>query len=100
MRHIAMETGGGRPKNPLFKWVNTDLGNIKNAILGTSRSCDPQHADRYIAAYEWRFNRRFDLDPNVQRLARVAVTTAPAPYRTISPARLATEMPGQSGNVK
>ena len=83
MRHIAVATGGGRPNNPLFKWVNTGLGNIKNAILGTCRSCDPQHADRYPAAFEWRFNRRFDLVKNVERLARVALDTAPVPYRTI-----------------
>jgi hypothetical protein len=65
-----------------------------NAILGTCRWCDPQHADRYLAAYEWRFNRRFDLAKNVQRLARVAVATVPAPYRIISPARRIAEMPG------
>jgi len=51
MRHIAIATGSGQPKNPLFKGVNTDLGNVKNAILGTCRPCDPQHADRYLAAY-------------------------------------------------
>jgi len=45
MRHIAIATGRGRPKNPLFKGVNTDLGNVKNAIRGTCRSCDLQHAD-------------------------------------------------------
>jgi hypothetical protein len=52
---------------------------VKNAILCTCRSCDPQHADRYLAAYEWRFNRRFDLARNVQRLARVALATNPVP---------------------
>ncbi len=62
MRHIAIATGGGRPNKPLLKWVNTGLGNVKNAILGTCRSCDPQHAERYLAAYEWRFNRRFDFE--------------------------------------
>jgi len=41
MRRIAMATGSGCPKNPFFKWVNTGLGNVKNAILGTCCSCDP-----------------------------------------------------------
>ena len=94
MRHIAIATGGGRPNNPLFKWVNTGLGNVKNAILGTCRSCDPQHADRYLAAYEWRFNRRFDLAKNIERLARVATITPPASYRMISPRRCLEETPG------
>jgi hypothetical protein len=43
-----------------LKWTNTGLANIKGAITGTCRSCDPQHTARYLAAYEWRFNRRFD----------------------------------------
>ena len=87
MRHIPVVTGGGRPKNPLFKWVNTGLGNIKAAIAGTCRSCDLQHAERYLAAFEWRFNRRFDLDKNVDRLARVGVRTTPQPYRSIAAVR-------------
>jgi hypothetical protein len=33
----------------------------KGAITGTLRSCDPQHAPRYLAAFEWRHNRRFEL---------------------------------------
>ena len=79
MKHLPIVTGGGRPKHPFFKWVNTGLGNIKSAIVGTCRSCDSQHADRYLAAYEWRFNRRFDLAKNIERLARVAAATAPRP---------------------
>ena len=84
MRHIPIVTGGGRPKNPLFKWVNTGLGNLKSAMTGTCRSCDPQHTERYLAAHEWRFNRRFDLEKNVERLARVAAQTVPQPYRSIA----------------
>ncbi len=84
LRHIPIVTGSGRPRNPLFKWVNTMLGNIKSAITGTCRSFDLQHAERYLAAYEWRFNRRFDLAANVGRLLRAALHTAPAPYRSIA----------------
>jgi hypothetical protein len=56
------------------------LGNIKCAIAGTCRSFDPQHTERYLASYEWRFSRRFDLDKNVERLARIAAQAAPAPF--------------------
>ncbi|MFT5511352.1 MAG: ribosomal protein L37AE/L43A/transposase-like protein [Hyphomicrobiaceae bacterium] len=94
MRHIACATGGGRPKNPLFKWVNTGLGNVKSAITGTCRSFDPQHADRYLAAFEWRFNRRFSLGKNIERLARVAARTAPQPYNSIASIRPQAEMAG------
>jgi hypothetical protein len=47
---------------------------------------DPDHTDRYLASNEWRF-RRFDREKNVDRLDRVAVQTAPAPYRLIAAVR-------------
>jgi ribosomal protein L37AE/L43A len=76
-----------RPKDSRFHWVNTSLGNIKSAIVGTCRSCGPQHAARYLAGFEWRFNRRFELDRNIERLARVAARSPPRPYRTIAAVR-------------
>jgi ribosomal protein L37AE/L43A len=94
MKHMPIVTGRGRPRHPLFKWANTALGNIKSAIVGTCRSFDGQHTDRYLAAFEWRFNRRFDLAKNIERLARVAVATAPMPYRAIALVRPPAEMTG------
>jgi transposase-like protein len=87
MKHEPKVTGGGRPRTGEFKWVNTTLGNIKSAIVGTCRSCDIQHTARYLAAYEWRFNRRFELDQNLTRLACVAVTISPQPYRKLASVR-------------
>lgn len=63
--------------------LNTGLGNVKSAITGTLRSCDPQHAPRYLAAFEWRYNRRFDLKDNLCRLARAAATIPPQPRKAI-----------------
>jgi hypothetical protein len=80
-------TGSGPPKDERLKWTNTVLGNIKSAITGTCRSFGPQHTERYLASYEWRFNRRFDLEKNVERLARVAAQTAPARYQSIAAVR-------------
>jgi ribosomal protein L37AE/L43A len=88
VKHRAIITGSGRPTAPEFKWVNTGLGNIKSAITGTCRSCSTQHADRYLAAFEYRFNRRFQLDKMVERLAGAAMQTAPTPYREITPAEM------------
>lgn len=84
MKHVAVVTGGGRPTDPRFKWANTGLGNLKTAIVGTLRSFSPQHAERYLAAFEWRYNRRFDLAENLGRLARAAAATLPCPHTTIS----------------
>ena len=83
LEHIAKVTGGGRPREGEFKWVNTLLGNMQSAIIGTCRSCDSQHLPRYLAAYEWRYNRRFELHKNIERLTRAALTTKPAPHREI-----------------
>lgn len=87
-KHTVKPTGGGarRPTEPEFKWVNTALGNIKSAITGTSRSLGRKHSSHYLAAFEYRFNRRFDLASMVPRLAYAALRTDPKPYRTISPA--------------
>lgn len=83
LKHVVKIAGGGRPEDPDFTWVNTGLGNVKSAITGTLRSCDPQHAPRYLAAFEWRYNRRFDLKDNLCRLARAAATIPPQPRKAI-----------------
>ena len=63
MTHTAITRGRAsrRIVDPRFKWVNIGLGNIKGAITGTCRAIRPQYAARYLAAYEYRYNRRFDL---------------------------------------
>jgi len=59
-RHI---TGGGRAgmANPELNWVNTLLSNVKNAMTGTYHAIRGQHAPRYLAEFEYRFNRRYNL---------------------------------------
>jgi hypothetical protein len=84
MEHLAIKSGGGRPGDARFKWVNTGLGNVKSAITGTVRSCSRFHAQRYLAAYEYRFNRRLDLPKMIERLATVGARTSPKPYRTLA----------------
>jgi len=52
-------------------------------VTGTYRSCDIQHVPRYLAAYEWRFNRRFELSKNLERFVHAALITKPTPYQEI-----------------
>jgi len=61
--HTAIITGSGAQaaKTPAFKWVNTALGNIKAALVGTYRAVREKHVPRYLAEFEYRFNRRYDL---------------------------------------
>src|SRR5882762_4271604 len=83
--HQLIITGPGRKAalNPAFKWVNTTLGNIKSAITGTYRAIRDKHAPRYLAEFEYRFNRRYDLAAMMPRLGYVAVRTPPMPYRLL-----------------
>ena len=64
-------------------WVNTALGNIKTALAGTYHHVSAKHAQRYLASFAWRFNRRYQLDSLTERLAYACARTAPHPYRVI-----------------
>ena len=67
---FASVTYAGRTS--AFKWVNTALGNIKAAITGTYRAINSKHVPRYLAEFEYRFNRRYDLAAMIPRLAWAA----------------------------
>ena len=83
--HEIIKTGGGAKaaKTPAFKWVNTALGNIKAAIVGTYRAVREKHVPRYLAEFEYRFNRRYKLEDMIPRLAFVALRTPPMPYKLL-----------------
>jgi hypothetical protein len=83
--HQAIKTGSGAKatRTPAFKWVNTALGNIKEAITGTYRAIRQKHVPRNLAECEYRFNRRYDLAAMIPRLAWAAVRILPMPYRLL-----------------
>jgi len=59
-----------------FTWVNTILGNVKNAINGTYHAFDfEKYAHRYLGEYQYRFNRRFDLAALMPRMVVAAART-------------------------
>ena len=64
-------------------WANTALGNIKAAITGTFRSISAKHVPRYLAEFEYRFNRRYDLKAMIPRLTWASVRTPPMPDRLL-----------------
>jgi ribosomal protein L37AE/L43A len=88
--HLVFVTGGGRAsvEDPSFKWVNTMLGNLKTAIRGTFHAIRDHHIARYLAEFEYRFNRRADLGAMIERLAYVALRTPPMPYKLLKRAEL------------
>jgi ribosomal protein L37AE/L43A len=83
--HQVIQTGSGpaAARTPAFKWVNTALGNIKAAITGTYRSINSKHVPRYLAEFEYRFNRRYDLTAMIPRLTWASVRTVPMPHRLL-----------------
>ena len=75
-RHV---TGGGAKSvtNPAFRWANTLLGNLKTALSGTYHAFHfDKYGHRYLAEYQYRFNRRDNLQTMLPRLLRAAATTS------------------------
>src|SRR3954451_18714986 len=85
-KHFPIVTGSGKRAAGWapFRWVNTCLGNIKTSITGTYHHVSPKHAQSYLTSFAYRFNRRYQLDSIVERLAWAAVRTAPHPYRVVT----------------
>jgi hypothetical protein len=85
LEHAAIRTGSGKAaaQGSAFKGVNTSLGNIKAAIIGTDRQLSLRHAGRYLASFAWRFDRRFQITSLIPRLVHAATRTVPLTYRTL-----------------
>lgn len=83
--HQPTVIAGRKPKEvPEFRWINTVLGNLKTSLSGCYHAFDfRKYAARYLAAFCYRFNRRFDLRTLHQRLLIAAASTAPQPLRQI-----------------
>jgi len=84
--HERIITGSGRKavKKPEFHWVNTLIGNLKTALSGTYHAFDfEKYGYRYLAEFQYRFNRRFDLQAILPRLLRASVLTMPQPSRIL-----------------
>lgn len=83
--HQPTVMAGRKPKDvPEFKWINTVLGNLKTSLSGCYHAFNFQkYAARYLAAFCYRFNRRFDLRTLHQRLIIAAVSSTPCPLRSI-----------------
>lgn len=83
--HDKIVCGGGRAsiEEPEFYWVNTVLGNLKSALRSTYHAVRPKYAQRYLAEFQYRFNRRGNLSSMFSRLIFVALRTAPMPERLL-----------------
>jgi len=83
--HESIVTGGGYRSvtKEEFTWVNTMIGNVKNAITGTYHAIGSQHLSRYFAEFCYRFNRRFQLENMLPRFVYIAARTPPMQNRLL-----------------
>jgi hypothetical protein len=83
--HQPTVVAGRKPRDlPQFQWINTVLGNLKTSLNGSYHAFNfRKYAARYLAAFTYRFNRRFDLSTLHERLLVAAVRCAPHPQRSI-----------------
>lgn len=84
--HESIVTGGGYRSvtKEEFTWVNTMIGNVKNAITGTYHAIGSQHLSRYFAEFCYRFNRRFQLENLLPRFVYIAARTPPMPNKLLT----------------
>lgn len=69
---------------PQFAAVNTLLGNLKTGIAGTYHAFDfAKYAHRYLAEFQYRFNRRYDMARMLPRLLNALVTAPASPERIL-----------------
>lgn len=61
---------------PTFSWRIFSACGTYHAIRG-------HHVPRYLAEFEYRFNRRYDLSAMIPRLLTVAARTPPMPCRLL-----------------
>lgn len=90
--HERIVTGGGKAAVKLaqFKAVNILLGNLKTAITGTYHAFDfAKYAHRYLAEFQFRFNRRFNMKTLLPRLLAALVGAPPSSERVLRAAEVA-----------
>ena len=85
-RHRVLLTGSGPEavEHEEFRWVNTVLGNLKAALRSSYHGVARKHVPRYLAEFQYRFNRRHELKRLPLRLLQAAVDTPPLPCRLLS----------------
>jgi len=78
--HERVVTGGGKASAalPQFAAVNTVLGNLKTSITGTLHAfAFGKYSARYLADFQYRFNRRYRMHELLARLLRAMAGSSP-----------------------
>ena len=90
--HQPVIVKGRHPKElPEFRWINTVLSNLKTSFNGTFHALRfDKYSDRYLGAFSYRFNRRFDLAAMTERVLHAACLCKAQPEHLLRRAELAT----------
>ena len=83
--HYSVKTTGRYQSEEFtfFNWLNTVIGNVKNAFIGTYHGMDHRHLPRYLGEFCYRFNRRFDLKRLLSSLVYHCCKSGPIPQREL-----------------
>jgi transposase-like protein len=83
----------GRHPNELseFRWINTVLSNLKTSFSGTFHTFrSDKYSNRYLGAFNYPFNRRFDLAAMTERVVHAICSCSARPELLLRSAEFAT----------
>lgn len=84
-QHEPLVEGGRKPKEiPELTWINTILGNLKTSFSGAYHAFNfAKYGTRYLSAFVYRFNRRFNLETLPMQLLAAAIACKPHSARCL-----------------
>ena len=82
--------GDNRMLDTAFFWSSTIMGNLKTSLQGVYHQIHRKYVPRFLALFQYRFNRRMDLKELVIGLMRLAANSCPTPLRQLRLAESAT----------
>jgi len=83
--HHPVVVKGRHPNElPEFRWINTVLSNLKTSFSGSFPCLRfEKYADRYLGAFSYRFNRRFNLAAMTERVVHAICSCQARPERLL-----------------
>jgi transposase-like protein len=85
--HRPRKGGHGRHVEDGLPWAHTVFGNLKTWLRGAFHGVSPKHLQRYLAEFEFRFNRRWREEDLFFPVIHAAIHADPFPYRCLAAER-------------
>jgi hypothetical protein len=81
----SVVVNGRHPRDlPGFRWINNVISNLKTSFSAAFNALNfEKYADRYLGAFCYRFNRRFNLEEMTCRILRDTYNCAARPERPL-----------------